>query len=95
MKRFFSLSLALASLLAIPGGALANDYVTGSHATANVTINDAFNWVLITKATVGILPVFDNGAHGCTVTASADVLWTGGGTGEVENSWSSATTRTR
>ena len=85
MKQLFSLPFAIACLLAVPGGALANDYVTGSHATANVTINDAFNWVLITKATVSILPVLDNGDHGCTVTASADVLWTGGSTNEVEN----------
>src|SRR3989442_1759214 len=85
MKRLFSLTLALASLLAIPGAALANNYVASSQSTSNVVIDDAFNWVVIRSATVNILPFFDPGSHGCVVNASADVYWTGGGPAEAEN----------
>ena len=76
MKRLFSVTLAIA--LALPSGVLANDYVTGTHSTAWVEIDDAANWVVIRSATVNILPFFDTGSHGCVVNASANVYWLGG-----------------
>ena len=83
MKRLFSVTLAIA--LAVPSGVLANDYMTGTHSTSNVVVDDAFNWVVIRSATVTILPFFDTGSHGCVVNASADVNWGGGGPAGAEN----------
>jgi hypothetical protein len=85
MKPFIALSLTIASLLAVPGGVLASDHATGAQSTVNVDINNAANWVVIAKATVSIIPVFDAATHGCVVNASADVYWTGGGVAGVEN----------
>jgi hypothetical protein len=88
MKSLLSLSLAIASLLAVPGGALASDHATGTRSTVNVPIDDASNWVVITKATVSFpnqWPTFDTATHGCVVNASADVSWPGGSAADVEN----------
>jgi hypothetical protein len=85
MNRLFSLSIAIASLLAVPSGALANNHVASSQSTSNVVINDAFNWVVIRSATVNLLAFFDPGSHGCVASASADVYWSGGGAAETEN----------
>ncbi len=73
------------SRLALPSGVLANDYVTGTHSTASVTIDGPDNWIVIRSVTVTILPFFDTGSHGCVVNASANVKWLGGGPVETEN----------
>jgi hypothetical protein len=73
MKRpILSATTAIACLAALSAVASANNFVTGSSSSGDVTLNDANNWEIIRSATVNI-PAGDLSSHGCVATASADM----------------------
>jgi hypothetical protein len=71
-RRVFAVTATFAGLLAFSGSLSASNYVVGQSSNANVTLDDANNWVVIRSATVTIAGG-DNSAHGCIAVASADM----------------------